>query len=291
MGAGNTRLGQALLASALMECEAIRLALARQGDDDEAIHEARKAVRRLRALLAFAQGRVDGIAAIDARLDRLGDGLSSLRDAQVAVATSRRLGRRHPQASWPKAVAALAQQRATLLARERARDPAFARRLRALARVESRLPKLEWRLRRQDLRARLKHAQRRARKAKDRAAATPFPPVLHRWRRRARRLRMQLEALKGLAPGLAREVADPSFKKQLRGLHELTEALGDYQDLRVLRGLLLKMHDLPERQVLLAQLNDAKLLAYLDFTPHRKLATWVRRRGGFAASARAAEPQ
>jgi CHAD domain-containing protein len=264
-------------------CRTARQALTRRGDADEAIHEARKAIRRLRSLLAVARDRVEGIEAIDDQLDRLGDGLSALRDAYVVVATSRELSTREDASGWPDAIDRLARERDALLARERARDPGFARRKRAIARIERRLRTLSWQVRKPDLRAALKRGQRRVETAGERAEANPRPRNLHRWRRRVRRLRMQLVAAQALAPGLAREVAEPSLKKQLRRLHDLAEALGRYQDLQVLRARLRRMPAQEEPSQLLAGLDDARLLAWLDFTPDRERAAWIRQRGGFGA--------
>jgi CHAD domain-containing protein len=276
-----TKLGEDLLAMALHDCRAVRQALTRRDDSCDSVHEARKAIRRLRALLALANGSVERLDGFDAQLDRLGDGLSALRDAQVALLAGRHIAERNPAAPWPEVLATLERRRDLLLEQERKRDPGFGRRRRALTRVESGLQALAWSVRKKDIRAALQRSQRRDTRARRAAEAMPLPANLHRWRRRTRRLRMQLEALQALAPNLARELARPSLKKQLRRLQARADALGWYQDLQVLRALVQRMRKLPERPLLLAQLNDAKLLAWLEFCPDRELAQWIRERGAF----------
>ncbi|HEL3804752.1 TPA: CHAD domain-containing protein, partial [Stenotrophomonas maltophilia] len=79
---------------------------------------------------------------------------------------------------------------------------------------------------------------------------------VHRWRRRARRLRMQLELLKDmkLRPGRSRE--GPEHGKAARSLHHLSDRLGDMQDLRLLRNLVRAMPSCSGKTVVL-QLIDA----------------------------------
>jgi hypothetical protein len=68
---------------------------------------------------------------------------------------------------------------------------------------------------------------------------------------------------------------------QLRSLRELADALGWYPDLGVLRAAIEPMRWLRGRATLLAQLNDARLLAFLEFSPDREQAQWIRSRGRF----------
>jgi CHAD domain-containing protein len=282
MAKRSTRLGEAMLAAALGHGRDLRQSLARPDDaDGEAIHEARKAIRRLRALLSLATDRVDGLEPLDAQLERLGDGFSVRRDAHVKTSTARRVARRHPSTDWSALIALLERQRRIRLAQARTKDRGFARRQRAIGRVEIGLQALAWPMRKKDLRAALARSQRRYEKAEHRVEGAPRPENCHRWRRRARRLRLQLEAVRELASKLAREQATPSLKKQLHSLCDLADALGWYQDLRVLRAAIEPMRRLRGRATLLAQLNDARLLAFLEFSPDREQAQWIRSRGRF----------
>ncbi|MBH1731541.1 CHAD domain-containing protein, partial [Stenotrophomonas maltophilia] len=100
--------------------------------------------------------------------------------------------------------------------------------------------------------------RRRVRKAATRAThgGTNDIEGVHRWRRRARRLRMQLELLKDmkLRPGRSRE--GPEHGKAARSLHHLSDRLGDMQDLRLLRNLVRAMPSCSGKTVVL-QLIDA----------------------------------
>lgn len=73
------------------ELAQIEAALSRSRSRHRGVHEARKAIRRLRALLGLGDD-IFGAAgeAIDEQLSRVGKSLSTLRDAQVVVDTTRR---------------------------------------------------------------------------------------------------------------------------------------------------------------------------------------------------------
>jgi CHAD domain-containing protein len=243
--------GYSLLALALDECRAIRGALQHREDIGDAIHEARKAIRRLRSLFALAEDRVDGLASLDRSLERLGEGLSTLRDAYVAIDTARTLAATDATAPWLALVKALVRRHDTLLAQALAGDPGFARRRRTAKRVERVLQQLDWTpLRAKDLRKALKRSQRRVARAGRRVEEAPTPENMHRWRRRTRRLRMQLGTVRMARPGIAKAVAKPSVREELEALHALSEQLGWQQDLQVLRSLVSRMRNVPERSLL-----------------------------------------
>jgi CHAD domain-containing protein len=243
--------GNSLLALALDECRAIRGALQHREDVGDSIHEARKAIRRLRSLFALAQDRVEGLASLDRSLGRLGEGLSTLRDANVAIETARKLATTDLSAPWPVFVEALVRRHDTLLAQAIARDPGFARRRRTATRVERVLQQMDWTpLRAKDLRKALKRSQRRVDRGRRRAKEAGTPENMHRWRRRTRRLRMQLGTVRMARPDIAKAVAKPSLRKELKSLHELSEQLGWQQDLQVLRGLVSRMKKAPGRALL-----------------------------------------
>ena len=256
MPAAATKLGEDMLALALHECQAIRRALEDRDDACESIHEARKAIRRLRSLLALATDFIDGLDAVDRSLDRLAKGLSTLRDAHVAVVVARKLADGDESSPWQAVSNALATSSDSLLAQELARDPGLAHRRRTVARIERTLKGLSWTaLGVKDLRSALMRSQKRASKARACAEDDPSPENIHRWRRRTRRLRMQLEAMQTIAPGMAKAVARPSLGKQLKALYKLADELGWSQDLQVLRALLRAMKQAPDRSLLLNQLQ------------------------------------
>ncbi len=251
-------IGPAARALADRECRAIAAALALQPDVHDAVHRARKTIRRLRALLAVLESSDLETARTDAALRRLGHGLSALRDAHVVVETCQHLAAQQPAPPWAEVCRRLMARRDVLLARALARDPAFARRYAALLRIAGELQAQPWdALSARDLRKGLARSECRTAKAEKRAARTADPQDLHRWRRRVRRLRMQLEAMPALDSALAASVKRTGPGHQARALHALGDQLGRQQDLRMVRNLVRVMPGVPERRGLLAQIDAA----------------------------------
>ena len=95
-----------------------------------------------------------------------------------------------------------------------------------------------------------------------------MPANLHRWRRRVRKLRMQMEALARIEPGLAKDAAKESASKAAKALHKLSDQLGAFQDKQMLRNVLRRMRGLPHRAQTARQLreelaaNRSKLLGH-----------------------------
>lgn len=251
-------LGANLRAAALDQMQAIAAALAGTTARHRGIHEARKAIRRLRAVLELAHARFGRRAQrLDAGLKALAGSLSALRDAHVVVDLAGRLARRatdeEERRRWSAVRRRLVVRRQQLLAATLAQDPAFATRLAEVARLETALRRLPWdRLDPEDVRRALARSLRRVERA--RVSATATVEQRHRWRRRLRRLRMQWNALKALRkrePG-----SDPAVRRLLawlrrkapgfRTVSEAVDALGAEQDLGLLRAAL---EALPESQV------------------------------------------
>ncbi len=256
-------IGSATGALVRRECLAINDALNGFSNVHDSIHAARKAVRRLRALLALVAETALDLDQADNTLRRLGDGLSALRDAHVAVETCDRLSAQAPVPSWALVRGHLLQRRDRMLARALTGDPAFARRRASLARVAGRLQAQPWSsLTNREINKAMARSERRTAKAEKRAARTGDPQDLHRWRRRVRRLRMQLEALPALDSALGALIKRKGLGHQARALHALGDQLGRQQDLRMVRNLVRVMPGVPERRGLLAQI-DAALAAAL----------------------------
>lgn len=248
--------GQALGRLVSAECAAIVHALRAPLAVHTRVHEARKAIRRVRALLALAE---DGDATFDVRpadqiLQRVGDGLSRLRDAHAAMETARTLAQREGRKPWRPVIDALRERSQVLVARELARDPGFARRQSIVQGAAHYLELQPWEtLKATQIRAGLQRQRRRVERAARRAKKTPDAENLHRWRRRARRLRMQVDALPKLKPQWSpHDVATPRAK----ALHKLTDALGWQQDLHVLATLLRRLPGIAERKRLQARLRE-----------------------------------
>ncbi len=96
---------------ATQECRSIIAALSASDDPHADIHAARKAIRRLRALLALLQDSAIELKDEERSLQRLGDSLSDLRDAHVVVRAAVYLPGAQAAAAWPVITARLVQRR------------------------------------------------------------------------------------------------------------------------------------------------------------------------------------
>lgn len=217
-------------------CAALTHDLAPGGDDiHAAVHAARKAIRRLRAVLALLQPSGLALRGIDAALQALGDGLSALRDAHVAVETAVRLSTQATGLDWTRLIDALQERRAQLLAMALEHDPGFAQRRRIVATVATRLDAQDWNaVTIADIRTALKRSRRRTAKAQQRATASADAADVHRWRRRVRRLWMQLDALERLGVDGDAAGAAGGQGSAARALHRISDRLGNRQDLQML---------------------------------------------------------
>lgn len=223
--------GAALRAYAAAELDTALAALA-SDDLHEGVHQARKSLRRVRAVLALGDGILGpGAGLIDRELRALNEGLSSLRDAHALVETFDRLLRsaRHEGA---RALLAAAREEAVHARDEHASralrsDPALHGRRAMVEVLTAALPGLSWdRLTPSALRMALADSDDRTRRARDRVAADGRDTDWHRWRRRARRASQQRRAFDAI--GVDAPAASDAFDKRT------TERLGQAQDLSLL---------------------------------------------------------
>lgn len=222
----------------LKDAHAVLDALPSPHDQNEAIHVARKAIRRMRALLGLILDDAFELDREDLALRRLGKGLSDMRDAHVVVETARRLQAAHPEVGWEPIIQALELRRTRILQRSLAVDPGFLRRRSVIECVMRRVQAQPWvELRRRSIRAALKSSERRARKAAERAAHDDDPEIVHRWRRRVRRLRMQLDAAQALGAMDGHGAGHAAAVQKGKALHRVSDRLGWSQDVRLLRNL------------------------------------------------------
>lgn len=164
------------------------------------VHQARKALRHTRAVLALGASALgpDGML-IDRQLRRINRSLSSLRDAQALVETLDRLTKKHAATTGPL----LGRARRAAMRRRSAQtrfalhdDAGFANRRAALAALAAELQALPWQdLREKDARRSLQRSESKARAAAKRARRSLHDDDWHRWRRRARRVLQQQRAL------------------------------------------------------------------------------------------------
>lgn len=221
-------LGHRLLAFAREQLEQAGAHLARDGEARHAgVHQARKCLRRTRAVLALGRKHLGPRAhGIDEDIGRLCRGLSHLRDAQALVEALARLEGNAPvalRAQLPDLIAAARERRDRVLVSTLARDPDFAARRARLRRLRDRLASLTWAtLDEPAVVAAVARSERRAERACRRAGKHPGNDAhWHDYRRRLRRLRQQDTLLAELQPGL-RPHAD--------NLEERATALGEAQD-------------------------------------------------------------
>jgi CHAD domain-containing protein len=206
-------------------------------DRNEAIHDARKCSKRLRALLRLARAgigddvyRRENAAIRDAARD-----LSGLRDADALLETFERLQVRFAgEVDWRKLVGV----RRALVARRKqlGNDGTLPRRIGAvgeeLRAVRDRLP--SWPLANlefDDLAPGFKRGYQRGREAMRAIEAAPSDERFHEWRKRAKYHRYHLELLRDLWP--------TEVKARRDEVRILGDLLGDEHDLSVLRATLM----------------------------------------------------
>lgn len=256
--------GEALAELVAARCRMIARGLSRKNDRHSGVHRARKAIRSLRAILALAGDELgDEAIPIDRSLQRLARGLSKLRDAHVAVATAQSLATPDDEQPWLDVTARLHARSERLLADALACDPAFSARRAGVARMAKALAALPWRrVRRKALFSALAQSELRVAKAERKAKERMTASRLHRWRRRVRRLRMQVDAMRLVEVG--HESLRAMQGKRVRELKVRTDLLGRRQDLEVLRSLLPQVCSATERAALNARLREE--IADLDCT-------------------------
>jgi CHAD domain-containing protein len=233
--AGSLKIGPALKALALRECRSLEHSLAVKKTHHERIHDIRKSSRRLRSVLTvFKPVSKQRAMALDKELKRLLHSFSALRDAHVAVLTARSMATTH-ETLTPALLSALEHRSATLLDEALEEDSDWHRRRTKVRRIVKAIETLPWQLVTPSL---AKHAVqksfRRVKKARRAAFEQRTVTTLHRWRRRARKLRYQLEFL-----CKARHMAGMKKKRTaqygvfIKHLKSITDRLGWRQDFHV----------------------------------------------------------
>ncbi|MET0504991.1 MAG: CHAD domain-containing protein [Luteibacter sp.] len=236
------KLATALAGFAAAECLRAGRCLADGKQRHRGIHEARKALRRLKSLLRLGAAVFgDALPPIESLIDRLAIGLSPLRDAHVTVVTARALAGPDPTDDWKRAIDALELRSEGRLTAALIKDPRFLLRRRQIRDLAGQVAALPWRkLTRSTIEHALARSEQRVAKARKRMRKTGSAANLHRWRRRARRLRMQLELLRKArkATGVATPRHAARDKTLAKAMSVLSDAIGAKQDLRALRHVL-----------------------------------------------------
>jgi CHAD domain-containing protein len=243
-GAGAYRLlGEETVADGIRRVAAAQLADAverlRDPDRDrgEAVHEARKDLKKARAVLRLVRDRLgdDLYKAENRRLRDAGRELSDLRDAEVKLETLAALGERFgaaaPAAAIDDLAAELRRELDELAGAGDDRGDAEAGE-RATAAIEaSRAAVADWPLDGKGwklVKGGLERSYERGREAFRDTVASPTPANVHEWRKRVKDLWYHLRLIRDAWPDVVGELADAA--------HELADYLGDHHDLEVLAG-------------------------------------------------------
>lgn len=213
--------------------------LARRKDRHVAIHAARKSIRRLRSVLDLCHEALGPqVDDIDRQYRQIAASLSTLRDAQAVANTAGLLARAEGDGPWHQVFALLKQRRNAVLTDVLRSDPDFAERRASLDALAKAVRCLPWdNLGTDHLRKRIARSERRVARAERASADVPSMDNRHRWRRRLRRLRMQLQAIQsaGKAAPALKAVRPDSGHASIKTLSKRSDALGRQQDLRMLR--------------------------------------------------------
>jgi CHAD domain-containing protein len=190
---------------------------------EEAIHEARKSVKKVRAVLRLMEedaGRPLGKC--QKRLRRINRALSPVRDADVMLESLAKLKQKHPNAFSPPTFARMrrrlsANKRAALKAAHK--NGAWKKVDRALRTVQDDAKR--WRPKHRGFAAverGIQSTYRSGRQALARALKTQRAADFHEWRKHIKALWYQLRLVEG---------SDRGMKKDVRALHRAETALGD----------------------------------------------------------------
>jgi CHAD domain-containing protein len=229
-------IGKELATLAAKQAHAAERSLSRLHDPDKAIHETRKAIRRIRCTIALGETAFGSdFVKIDSELSRIAKGLSRLRDAHVVIGIATGLALQNDAPIWAQVAQSLEIRKVALLSQALEKDPEFLKRRSRLKKISVAIALLPWdRLSEKHVSDAIQRSQRRMANAEAMAKVRHSPVANHRWRRRIRRLRLQLTALVK-SPD---RMIDHQEKKAIRILSRSADALGAEQDLQVLKSTL-----------------------------------------------------
>lgn len=196
---------------------------------DHAIHAARKAIKRARALLRLMRGTI-GEARFKRENQALRDAarpLTGLRDARVLLDTLEQIAWKSAVRATPGYVQMHAALHRSVTRSANVSERSLARSRHSLRTSVSRIRR--WRLGRDGAQlqyASLRRAYKRARRACARATASRTVSELHEWRKQVKYLWHILQFLERPANAELRETSSH--------MHELSDQLGDHHDLCLL---------------------------------------------------------
>ncbi len=253
--------GDSLKAYALYQFDIAGRALGRSvGKMHIGVHEARKAIRRIRATIQLAGDRQrSDVSAADNEVKALCRRLSAARDAYILVKTVDGLLK---SADDPERRAILKRLRnrfrkhhSHLISRLLATDPGLRRFRRRLSRLRRSLAFAAWnRVSTVDVECALALSVRKAEQAASQAKILETGEARHRWRRRLRRLRYQREIVESelgtsVTAGTRSSPSSSSIAKlTIKVLEATTDSLGDERDMRLLHATFLEHRTLGSHQ-------------------------------------------
>jgi CHAD domain-containing protein len=177
---------------------------------EEAVHDARKRVKKARAILFLVEAdRGRGVAKSGKRLRSVNRILSGVRDADAMIETLRALHERHPELLSEHAYVRLRRQlslRKQAAMRDAARDGSWKQAARALRKLERSARR--WRAAHDGFAALapgIRKTHRRARKALTRATDTSAAADFHEWRKAVKALWYELRLVGAGTAAIARD--------------------------------------------------------------------------------------
>jgi len=246
--------GVARIASEELESAIETLKEAGHHYDRMAVHEARKSVKKSRAVLQLAQPKRSGASSrADQRLQKVGRALSQVRDADVLLETFGLLRAHYPSRFRGAPFAAMRRELGSMSTETR-KHALQSDEVRDVAQHldTARDGTRKWKPDRRGFRGLepgLESAFRRARRALADARESPSDETYHTWRKRVKTHWYQVRLL---------EKIDPQSMKRYAGrLKRLEQLLGDDHNLTVLKGCLDRVRALRERPDARAELDAA----------------------------------
>jgi CHAD domain-containing protein len=247
---GRLKIGSALAVLATEEGHSLKQALAERKELQNGIHDARRACRRLRSMLAFFEHSAEAqqAEALDHVLRELVHGFAEVRDAHMADHTARLLADSHAAILTPAVIDLLETRARVLLEAAQEQDPEWRQRRNKVEHVVAAIQALNWHgISAASAKDVLRHNVKRMKKTRRTALEKHTDETFHRWRRRARQVRYQLQALRK-----ARRATDmkKSYTKEygarIKQLGLITDRLGWRQDFQVFVSTLEQLPPTPE---------------------------------------------
>lgn len=215
--------------------------MSRNGEPlDERVHEARKNVKKARAVLRLVRSAIGDVYEQENRvLQGVGRELSELRDAQALIEIFDRLNAKYQNRLGDRALTPIQRglvERKTQLSKRFETDGKLPAVLDTLRSVCERVG--DWPMEGVGLSTVLKGVAatvKRGKKAFDEACSNPSPENFHEWRKRAKDLRYQMELLGKAWPAV--------FAAYEQSAKDLEQCLGDDHNLSVLRDAVMQWPD------------------------------------------------